>query len=360
MTEDRKAKRAVRARMAQAGEKYTVARRALGGDDGGGSIRRPVALGGAGDPIGWFTDQGYNAILLAEDEARMLGQPCVEPEHLLLAAARIGNVERFLAAWDVRASAIYSAVVQVGGFGTELVLGRVPRSPAADAVLWQAITAAHERGIRAPSTEHLLLGLDRQNATVLRDLGLVDVTEAIDASYPVKRPPVPKEIVERYAFVAGRRTAPRPGPIPPVFERFTNAAHLVINAASEHARALDSGYVAPLHLLVGLLDSEQGVVADVLGRRQQRRDASSRATTEGTDRLPRGTGAFTEEARRLVAEQILVVANRLGHRSLSTGHLLLAVVENPDNETLVALRALPDAEQIVVEVREALPGNGHP
>lgn len=347
--------------MAQTGEKYTVALRALGGDDGG--TRPSVAMGRAGDPIGCFTDQGYNAILLAEDEARMLGRSCVEPEHLLLAAARIGNVERFLAAWDVRASAIYSALLQMGGFGPELVLGRVQRSPGTDAVLWQAITAAHERGIRAPSTEHLLLGLQGQDVAiaVLRGLGLLDVTEAVDARYPVKRPPVPKEIVERYALVASRRTAPRPGPIPPVFERFTNEAHRAIEAGVESARALNSGYVTPVHLLLGLLEGKEGVVADALTLHQQRpANASSRATTEGTDRLPQVTGAFTEEARRLVAEQVLTVANRLGHRSLSTGHLLLAVLENADNETLEILRALPDAEQIVVNVREVLPGNEHP
>jgi predicted ATP-dependent protease len=44
-----------------------------------------------------FTDQAYNLILAAEDEARMLGRAMVEPEHLLLALARRGNVESLLA-----------------------------------------------------------------------------------------------------------------------------------------------------------------------------------------------------------------------------------------------------------------------
>src|ERR1700716_1242569 len=42
--------------------------------------------------LGAFTDQAHNLILLAEDEARMLGRPVVEPEHLLLALLRHGNV----------------------------------------------------------------------------------------------------------------------------------------------------------------------------------------------------------------------------------------------------------------------------
>jgi ATP-dependent Clp protease ATP-binding subunit ClpA len=48
-----------------------------------------------------FTDQAYNVILLAEDEARMLGQTVVEPEHLLLALTRHGNVRQL---WQERGS----------------------------------------------------------------------------------------------------------------------------------------------------------------------------------------------------------------------------------------------------------------
>jgi hypothetical protein len=86
-------------------------------------------------PIGLFTDQAYNAILLAEDEARMLGQAVVEPEHLLLAAARRGNVEQLLAREGVVAGAIHTALVRMRGLGDQLVLGAVPRSTASERVL---------------------------------------------------------------------------------------------------------------------------------------------------------------------------------------------------------------------------------
>ena len=93
MTQNRRSKRLIRSRMAQTGEKYTEARRAhlaSGGHSGdasageypGDTITWPE------DSLGWFTDQAYNAILLAADEARMLSHPRVDPEHLLLAAAR--------------------------------------------------------------------------------------------------------------------------------------------------------------------------------------------------------------------------------------------------------------------------------
>jgi ATP-dependent Clp protease ATP-binding subunit ClpA len=47
--------------------------------------------------LGAFTQQAHNLILLSEDEARMLGRSFVEPEHLLLALTRHGNVRSLLA-----------------------------------------------------------------------------------------------------------------------------------------------------------------------------------------------------------------------------------------------------------------------
>jgi hypothetical protein len=65
------------------------------------------------DSLGWFTDQAYNAILLAVDEARMLGHSRVDPEHLLLAAARYGNVESLLAGEGIDARAIHDVIAAI-------------------------------------------------------------------------------------------------------------------------------------------------------------------------------------------------------------------------------------------------------
>src|SRR5262245_46428431 len=108
MTAHRRSRRAVRSRMAQTGEKSTQARRALAGGAGGGAGDDPgVTIRWRADSLGWFTDQPYNAILLADDEARMLSHPRVGPEHLLLAAPRRGNVERLLAGEGIEARAIH-------------------------------------------------------------------------------------------------------------------------------------------------------------------------------------------------------------------------------------------------------------
>jgi hypothetical protein len=117
--------------MAQTGEKYTQARRALltaGGDSGGAGEDSPITW--PQDSLGWFTDQAYNAILLGVDEARMLSHPRVDPEHLLLAAARYGNVEWLLSGAGINARAIHDVIAGIKGFGGKLELRPGARSPA--------------------------------------------------------------------------------------------------------------------------------------------------------------------------------------------------------------------------------------
>ena len=126
--------------------------------------------------LGAFTDQAQNLILLAEDEARMLGRLVVEPEHLLLALTRHGNVRSLLAERGVTGSDIYAAIVRRSGVGDDLALGTVPRSGATERVLERAVDVAAERGVLGPSSEHLLLALavdhELEAAAILTDLGI--------------------------------------------------------------------------------------------------------------------------------------------------------------------------------------------
>ena len=241
MTENQRSKRAIRSRMEQTGEKYTEARRALlaAGDSSGGIGEDPDArILWPEDSLGWFTDQAYNAILLADDEARMLSHAGVDAEHLLLAATRYGNVERLLAGLD---HAIHDAIERIRGFGETLEL-RPQRSAASEEVLRRAVIAAADRGVLGPSTEDLLLALGEheRSARILRELGIADVHAVVNAAYPVAGPPVELARLQvRAAQLAARgSTPPSPGPIPPIFERFTSQARDAINAGVEHARRL--------------------------------------------------------------------------------------------------------------------------
>ena len=178
-----------------------------------------------------FTDQAYHLILLAEDEARMLGRAEVEPKYLLLALARHGNVESLLAERGITATDIYNAISSTDGLGNELVTGSLPRSAAAEEALRRAVDAASERGVLGPSSEYLLLGVsgDPEASMILVQIGIDDVERMVDARYPERRPPLRSEQAYSYALrAAEHRTPPRPGPGAPVFERFTRQARTAV------------------------------------------------------------------------------------------------------------------------------------
>jgi len=368
--------------MAQTGEKYTEARRAhLGsgghgggaGDESGGTITWPE------DSLGWFTDQAYNAILLAADEARMLSHHGVGPEHLLLAAARYGNVESLLAGEGIEARAIHDVIAAIKGFGGKLEL-RPRRSPASEKVLRRAVTAAAARGVLGPSTEHLLIALGEQELTarILAELGISSAQAFVDGHYPVTGPPVDHATIERRAAQLGASGSepPSPGPIPPIFERFTVQARDAINAGIQYSREVDDPRVEPAHLLFGVLNAKTGVVATVRTRygwhippgqfAPPRYPGAAPGVFSPDPRHPnvltytqppysRATGIFSTDARRIVAEDVLIVAERLGHRALTTGHVLIAILERPDEYTSEIINSVPGLREVTAVI-DALPG----
>jgi ATP-dependent Clp protease ATP-binding subunit ClpA len=359
MTENRRSKRATRSRMAETGEKYTDARRALlasDGDSGRSGGDPGVTMKWPEDSLSWFTDQAYNAILLAEDEARMMNHSSVDPEHLLLAAARRGNAESLLLTRArIAAREIHDAILRDRGFGEKLVLHPRP-SLASEEVLSLAVSAALARGVSGPSTEHLLLALGEQEASarILAELGLRDVRPLVDAKYPVVRAPLDQAFVQRRApQLAGMvRRAPSPGPIPPIFERFTSQARDAIDAGIEHARKLDALYVEPAHLLYGVLDARTGVVATVRSRFSWELPPAQFVQA----RYPQAADIFSSDARRIVAEDVLIIAERLSQRPITTGHLLIAILESPDEHTSQITNSLHDVREIATAVIDALPG----
>ena len=229
-------------------------------------------------------------------------------------------------------------------------------SPASEEVLSLAVSAALARGVSGPSTEHLLLALGEQEASarILAELGLRDVRSLVDAKYPVTRAPLDQAFVQRRAPQAAEavRPAPSPGPIPPIFERFTSQARDAIEAGIEHASRVDAPYVEPAHLLYGVLDAKTGVVATLHASFSWDIPPAQFAQP----RYPQATDIFSSDARRIVAEDVLVVAERLDHRALTTGHLLIAILESLGDQPSEITRPLPDVREITAAVINALPG----
>jgi ATP-dependent Clp protease ATP-binding subunit ClpC len=102
----------------------------------------------------------------AEDEARDLGHDLVGTEHLLLALLRErdGIAARVLVARGVTLDEVRSAVATIPGHGE--VTGRIPFTPRAKGIVERARVEATSLGHEWVGTEHVLLALTRDEASV--------------------------------------------------------------------------------------------------------------------------------------------------------------------------------------------------
>ena len=322
---------------------------------------------GVGDDVvvSLFGDRAPDLILLAEDEARMLGRSRVQPVHLLLAFARRGQVKDLLGEHRITARALHAAVLAEDGMGDELVLGRLPRSRGSEAVLQRAVGAAAERGERRPGSVHVLLALagDDGVQAILRDLGLDDLVQLVDERDPPRAPLSDEQLrAELVRAALEEQTRPALPPVP-AFERFTPDGRRAIRAAAESAALLEHREVEPFHLLIGCLQVPDSFAARVLSPMWQ--DGELGAIGEAIDLVCRygphpshqATGIFSPSARRVVAEGALSVAYRLGHPQISTGHLLLATLESHDRTTTAITH--PHTQRLARTLSRGLPGAEH-
>jgi ATP-dependent Clp protease ATP-binding subunit ClpA len=128
-----------------------------------------------------FTDRARRVLVIAQDEARELGHPFIRPEHIGLGLLRSdGAAARALADLGVTYSATREHVV-VGMPPTASLAGeRLPFTPEAKKVLELSLREALGLGHNYIGTEHLLLGLLRQDGASPSALFEVD-TELLRA-----------------------------------------------------------------------------------------------------------------------------------------------------------------------------------
>jgi len=106
-----------------------------------------------------FTEPARGVVVLAQDEARELGQNYLGTMHLLLGLLREdrGLAAEVLAFLGVDAATVRGRAAQTGG--ASVTSGMIPFSPNAKKVLEQALLESIRRGHDLVGTEHLLLGL---------------------------------------------------------------------------------------------------------------------------------------------------------------------------------------------------------
>lgn len=128
--------------------------------------------------FGRFTERASRALLLAQEEARRLNHDYVGTEHILLGLVSLGEgvAAEVLQNLGIELEKVRIEVEKLVGKGNSmLVLGEVPFTPRAKKVLELAMEEAQTLRHNYIGTEHLLLGLVREEegiaARVLQNLG---------------------------------------------------------------------------------------------------------------------------------------------------------------------------------------------
>jgi ATP-dependent Clp protease ATP-binding subunit ClpC len=124
-----------------------------------------------------FTERARQVVVLAQDEARALKHNYIGTEHLLLGLLREeeGLAARVLESLEVTVEEVRAQVARIIGQGDEVTTGQIPFTPRSKKVLELALREALSLKHNYVGTEHLLLGLVRENegvaSQILLDFG---------------------------------------------------------------------------------------------------------------------------------------------------------------------------------------------
>ena len=116
-----------------------------------------------------FTERARQVVVLAQDEARTLKHNYIGTEHILLGLLREeeGLAARVLDSLDITVEEVRAQVARIIGQGDEVTTeANIPFTPRAKKVLELALREALSLGHNYIGTEHILLGLVRENEGV--------------------------------------------------------------------------------------------------------------------------------------------------------------------------------------------------
>jgi ATP-dependent Clp protease ATP-binding subunit ClpC len=108
-----------------------------------------------------FTDQARQAVVLAQEEARLLTHNHIGTEHLLLGLMREdeGIAAEALESLGIKLDSVRQQVVEIIGEGKKKPSGHIPFTPRVKKVLELSLREALQLGDNHIGTEHILLGL---------------------------------------------------------------------------------------------------------------------------------------------------------------------------------------------------------
>jgi ATP-dependent Clp protease ATP-binding subunit ClpC len=169
-----------------------------------------------------FTDRARRVVVLAQEEARHLQHNYIGTEHILLGLIHEGEgvAARTLESLGISHEAVRQQVEEVIGRGQYASSGHIPFTPRAKKVLELGLREAIQLGHNYIGTEHILLGLIREDdgvaAQVLVRLGadlnrtrqqVIEVLHGHTEGIVLRVGPGAESLADRLASIAARLSA---------------------------------------------------------------------------------------------------------------------------------------------------------
>jgi len=262
-----------------------------------------------------FTDRARKVLGLSRQEALRLNHDYIGTEHILLGlvlegSAVAADVLKNLAVDPKRIQQGVERLVTRGK--APPTMGALPFTTRAKTVLELALEEASNLDHNCIGTEHLLLGLIREEegiaAQVLRDLNVLleDVREEV------------LQLLGAWTGEEAREATDDPGPL-------TSRARRVMALAERHARRLHHDRVRPEHILLGMVEEAEteDELPSILLRRLARE--TKKLLTPGTEPVAESLLSLTPAAKAIL-EGAFEVAGEHGSGQVTVTHLLLGLL----------------------------------
>ncbi len=296
-----------------------------------------------------FTDRARGAVVLAQEEARMLDHDYIGTEHILLGLVRQddGVAARVFAALGVELDAVRGQVEQIVGRGQAAPAGHIPFTPRAKKVLELALREALQLGHHHIGTEHVVLGLIREGegagAQVLVSLGTpldsvrLAVMDQIGPAGPPRGQPR-RSFGRRRSAVLDPFTESEESSEPFPLEQFDDGAWDALTAARRSARRRAAVVIDTSDLIVAVA-SVPGPGNGALRAAGLDPRALQPPGAQGESEPQPPSALSYSDAARDALHRAAEEAQHRDHAAVGTGHILLALLLRPDEQVDALLDA---------------------
>jgi len=313
-----------------------------------------------------FTDRARRVVVLSQEETRRLGHDNIGTEHLLLGLSEEGTGVggRALAECGVEPDALRAQIEELVGRGTSTPSGHIPFTPEAKKALELSLREALALHHTYIGTEHVLLGVLRENSgpatEALRRLGAepadieAKVMALIGETGAGETAPAGRRRLGMLRRSVGRSGTLVPAPSPEIGHLTIDARRVLWLARSEALR-LGHAAVGSVHVLLGVLAEGEGRGARALAKVGITIDGARAAAAQVVGPPGEVPDPLVVSADcNKVVEAAVSAADDAGLRLADSGHLVVGLAKRAEDGDAQAAALIGALGTTVAGVRDAV------